>query len=52
MSKVYEYFKRDIEENVDCEPISECCEAPPSGELDGSIGYCFKCGNGTRFING
>tara|TARA_R100000808_G_C2145985_1_gene153849 strand:+ start:1734 stop:1892 length:159 start_codon:yes stop_codon:yes gene_type:complete len=52
MSKVYEFYKRQIEEYDDCEPISICCEAKPSGELDDDIGYCSECGRGSGFISG
>ena len=52
MSKVYEYFKRELEQHDCSEPISECCEVPPAYEISDGIGYCSKCGRGTGFISG
>ena len=52
MSKVYEYFKGSIEEYDDCVPVSSCCGASPSSQLDGNIGYCSECGRGSGIING
>ena len=46
--------EKDLDEIVmyqlDKEKISNCCSANPSGELNGDIGYCSKCGEGASFI--
>ena len=35
---------------LDKEKVSNCCSANPSGELNGDIGFCSKCGEGASFI--
>ena len=57
MSKVYEYFKRYIEENDECKPVSSCCGVSPARILNvvGAVlepKFCSRCHKHTEFLNG
>ena len=45
--------RRKVSCKVDVNYLSECCDAPPSGEVDetihGIIGFCGRCKDNTVF---